>query len=200
MLNTHSLSFSRSLCVCACILCKRLYCLSCHSEELRSCFNASWILISLEWSIPLHMLTRFLISQRSTQTLSTDDTMFSQITSCTIMCLEKKIRSQSYVVIKYWGPLHWSRPWNDVICWKVFLSDTTCLLLSGAAVTRDALKVGEWEPVTCRQGRYLFFWEEIQSLLLLLWGIVLNSMPQSIFPSADKKEAVSWALERAVEL
>lgn len=63
---------------------------------------------------------------------------------------------------------------DDVICGKVFLSDTTCLLLSGATVTRAALKVWEWAPVTRRQGRYLFFLEEIQYLLLLLGGSELR--------------------------
>lgn len=63
----------------------------------------------------------------------------------------------------------------------------------GATVTLAALKVWEWAPVTCRQGRYLFFLERIQYLLLLLRGSELQPelWGTKQRPSRDTPEVVS---------
>lgn len=105
-----------------------------------------------------------------------------------ILCFDWVLSLCSWLTLYLTLSLH-----NDVICGKVFLSDTTCLLLSGATVTRAAMKVWEWAPVTCRQGRYLFFLDEIQYLLLLLRGSQLcpELWGTKHLPSRDTAEVVS---------
>lgn len=143
--------------------------------------------------------------------LQRENRMFLQITS---RCKSSSQEQRSGHDLRIWlsiEPLQQSHSWLTLCFFSPcpmmssvgrYFSDTTCLLLSGATVTRAALKVWEWAPVTCRQGRYLFFLEETQYLLLLLCGSELHPELRGAkhLPSPDTQEAVCSGQECSGQL